>query len=40
MTASVHDAVSIIRAKRDGLRLDEGQIRWFLDGYVSGAVPD
>ena len=34
------DAVSVIRAKRDGLRLSDEQIRWFLDAYTHGQVAD
>ena len=33
-------AFDIIRAKRDGERLNDEQLRWILAGYVSGAVPD
>jgi thymidine phosphorylase len=41
--ASDHHAVDLIRAKRDGQRLTDGQIRWLFDRYLaadSGAVPD
>jgi len=34
------DAVSIIRAKRDGHRLSDEQIRWFLNSYTKGDVAD
>lgn len=33
-------AVDLIRAKRDGDALTKGQIEWFVQGVVSGAVPD
>ncbi len=33
-------AFDVIRAKRDGERLTDGQLRWVLDGYVAGQVPD
>lgn len=32
------DAVDVIRAKRDGHRLRDEQIDWFVSGYTSGAV--
>ncbi|MEM9713363.1 MAG: thymidine phosphorylase [Actinomycetota bacterium] len=35
-----HDAVSVIRTKRDGGRLSDDQIDWFIDGYTSGVVAD
>ncbi|MBB3039787.1 thymidine phosphorylase [Hoyosella altamirensis] len=35
-----HDAVSVIRAKRDGLQLTDGQIDWIVDAYTRGAVTD
>ena len=34
------DAVSVIRAKRDGQRLSDEQIRWFLGAYTRGEVAD
>ncbi len=34
------DAVDVIRTKRDGARLTDDQIRWFLDAYTRGAVAD
>jgi thymidine phosphorylase len=34
------DAVELIRAKRDGGELAGEQIDWFVDAYVSGALPD
>jgi thymidine phosphorylase len=45
MTAGDHpahpfDAVDLIRAKRDGRQLTDDEIRWFIDAYVSGTVPD
>lgn len=30
----------IIRKKRDGLELSEQEIKWFIDGYVKGEIPD
>ncbi len=30
----------IIQKKRDGGTLSEAEIRWFLDGYVKGEIPD
>lgn len=33
------DAVDVIRHKRDGSRLSDEQIRWFIDGYASDAIP-
>lgn len=30
----------IIRKKRDGLELSEKEIKWFIDGYVKGEIPD
>ena len=33
-------AVDIIRAKRDGGRLDNGQIDWVMDAYTRGTVAD
>ncbi|WP_149360681.1 thymidine phosphorylase [Lolliginicoccus suaedae] len=35
-----HDAVTIIRAKRDGHALTAGQIDWIIDAYTSGDVHD
>jgi thymidine phosphorylase len=34
------DAVEVIRAKRDGEVLTDEQIRWFLDSYTHGRLPD
>lgn len=33
-------AVDLIRAKRDGKELTEREIRYLIEGYVSGAIPD
>ncbi|WP_278315421.1 thymidine phosphorylase [Lolliginicoccus levis] len=35
-----HDAVTIIRAKRDGHALSGGQIDWIIDAYTRGDVHD
>ncbi len=37
---TTHDAVSVIRTKRDGGRLGDDQIDWFIDAYTRGAVAD
>jgi thymidine phosphorylase len=34
------DVVDLIRAKRDGGRLADGQIRWLIDAYTGGAVAE
>ncbi|CAN5586013.1 thymidine phosphorylase [soil metagenome] len=34
------DAVDIIRTKRDGGRLSDEQIRWFIEAYTAGNVAD
>ena len=34
------DAVTLIRAKRDGLRLTDDDIRWLFEAYASGEVAD
>jgi thymidine phosphorylase len=34
------EAVDVIRAKRDGRRLGDDEIRWFLDSYTRGEVAD
>ena len=34
------DMVDLIRAKRDGGRLADGQIDWVIDAYTRGLVPD
>jgi len=36
----VFDAVDVIRTKRDGRTLTDGQIRWFLTEYTAGRVAD
>ena len=35
-----YDVVDVIRAKRDGGALDDGQIDWVLDAYTRGVVAD
>jgi thymidine phosphorylase len=37
---SHHDAVDVIRAKRDGGRLSDAQIDWVIDAYTRGAVAE
>jgi thymidine phosphorylase len=34
------DVVDLIRAKRDGGRLDDGEIRWLIGAYTSGVIAD
>ena len=34
------NVVDIIRAKRDGARLSDEQLRWFIDAYTKGEVAD
>ncbi len=34
------NALDVIRAKRDGNELTDEQIRFFLDGYTAGRIPD
>ena len=34
------DAVTLIRAKRDGGRLSDGDIRWLFEAYAKGEVAD
>jgi len=36
----VTDAVTLIRAKRDGGRLSDGDIRWLFEAYAKGEVAD
>ncbi|WP_462418094.1 thymidine phosphorylase [Kytococcus sp. Marseille-QA3725] len=40
MSAQQHDAVDIIRTKRDGERLSDEQIDWVIDAYTRGDVAD
>ena len=35
-----HDAIDVIRAKRDGVELTADQIRWVIGAYTDGGVPD
>ncbi|TYP89804.1 thymidine phosphorylase [Blastococcus xanthinilyticus] len=35
-----HDAIDVIRAKRDGSELTADQIGWVIGAYTGGAVPD
>jgi hypothetical protein len=35
-----HDAVDVIRTKRDGHSLDDAQIDWVVDAYTRGVVAD
>ncbi len=37
---AVPDVVDLIRAKRDGGRLALADIRWLIDAYTAGSVPD
>jgi thymidine phosphorylase len=39
-TPALFDAVDLIRAKRDGSELTDQEIRWLIDAYVAGTVPD
>jgi thymidine phosphorylase len=34
------DTVELIRAKRDGGRLTDGEIRWLIDAYTGGVIAD
>src|SRR4051812_50075948 len=34
------DAIDVLRTKRDGGELSPEQIRWVIDAYTGGAVPD
>jgi thymidine phosphorylase len=38
--SEAHDAVDIIRTKRDGHRLSDAQIDWVVDAYTRGIVAD
>ncbi|MCW2782411.1 MAG: thymidine phosphorylase [Marmoricola sp.] len=38
--ATVHDAVEVIIAKRDGAELSDSQIDWVVDAYTNGVVAD
>ena len=40
LAASGHDAVEIIRTKRDGGTLSDAQIDWVIDAYTRGAVAE
>jgi thymidine phosphorylase len=40
MTASTRHAPSLIAKKRDGGELDAGEIRWLIDAFARGEVPD
>ena len=35
-----HDAVDVIRAKRDGGTIPEDALRWMIDAYTRGYVSD
>jgi len=37
---AAHDAIDVIRAKRDGVELTADQIRWVIDAYTQQVVPD
>ena len=37
---STHSAIDVIRTKRDGGRLSDDQIRWFMAAYTDGVVAD
>ena len=39
-TGRVMDAIDVLRTKRDGGQLSAEQIRWVIDAYTRGAVPD
>ena len=39
-TSEPYDAVDVIRTKRDGGALDDGQIDWVVDAYTRGVVAD
>ena len=38
--SEAHDAVDVIRTKRDGHRLSDAQIDWVVDAYTRGVVAD
>jgi thymidine phosphorylase len=38
--SETHDAVDVIRAKRDGRELSDPEIDWVIDAYTRGAVAD
>src|SRR3954462_12806040 len=40
MNTEPYDAVDVIRTKRDGGRLDDGQVDWVVDAYTRGVVAD
>src|SRR3954451_24836994 len=40
MNTERYDAVDVIRTKRDGGRLDDGQVDWVVDAYTRGVVAD
>ncbi|HHW83796.1 MAG TPA: thymidine phosphorylase [Actinomycetales bacterium] len=40
MSVEAHDAVDVIRTKRDGGRLTDAQIDWVVDAYTRGVVAD
>lgn len=40
MMSEPFDAVEVIRAKRDGHRLSDGQLDWIIDAYVRGVVAE
>jgi thymidine phosphorylase len=39
-TGGHFDAVDLVRTKRDGGELTDDEIRWLINAYVAGAVPD
>ncbi|NCT91102.1 thymidine phosphorylase [Cellulomonas sp. APG4] len=39
-THEAHDAVDVIRTKRDGGRLSDAQVDWVVDAYTRGVVAD
>ena len=34
------DMLEVLRTKRDGGRLSDAQIRWFIEGFTQGAIAD